>query len=249
MKVAFDNLLDGMDARYLLMAFVAALVILRLMGQSDDPTMTVLIAAIGGCVLYAVLNRARDSTPKERRNANADAKSNANADANEREGSSATKGAIDGELYTLRVPFPLKARPPVHLGLRSDVSRALKALAPFARHSKGAVGRSTALLEDFYARFDAALLSSDGALARRTIPVLLDTRAEALNTLHTLHYVVPVHVGHKVDLARRAVRRDTQRCIGTLSSKHGASLKGLWMKPPYAWDPTARRDDRYNIHF
>jgi hypothetical protein len=234
--------------RWLVAALAAVLVTLQLASQSGgDARKMALIIALGGGTLYLLLSRAGVLPP---------ASSSSSAPERGKTGGGKTGGGkgswkhLDNDLYTLRVPFALNARPPRHLSLRGNVTRALAALRPLTAHSRGAVGRAVALLEDFYVRYDAALLSDDGALARRTAPVLMDTRAEALNTLHTLHLTAaPQAHARLIESARRVVRHDTQRCIGTLRNKHGEALRGLWLQPPYASDDTGRRGTSYHVHY
>lgn len=154
---------------------------------------------------------------------------------------------LDADMYTLRTMAPLTGRPLRHLGARPGVVRVLvRALTPHLAANRGAVWRIVAVLEDFYARCDAAMLDEDGGMARRTLRTLLDTRAEALNALHSLSYAVPNSLQRPLDEARHTVRRDTQRCLAALGNRHVEALRGVDWAPPYASD--ARRDAHYHLH-
>lgn len=149
-----------------------------------------------------------------------------------------------GDLYTMRGP----RRGLTHLSLRRELTAALTRLRPFAQHSRGALTRAVAALEDFYARYDAALAAGGadgGALARRSARTLLDTRTAALNALHELGLsAVDPGAEGDAEAARALARSDTLRCLGVLARKHGGrdgALRAEALLPPYPWDPHGRR--------
>jgi hypothetical protein len=155
---------------------------------------------------------------------------------------------LDADMYTLRTMAPVTGRPLRHLGGRPGVVRVLvRALTPHLAANRGAVWRIVAVLEDFYARCDSAMLQEDGRMARRALRTLLDTRAEALNALHALSYAVPNSLQRPLDDARRTVRRDTQRCLAALGHRHADAMRGADWAPPYASD--SRRDAHYHLHY
>ena len=153
---------------------------------------------------------------------------------------------FDTDMYTLRNTYP--KRELKHIPLRSDVVAALARLQRYARRDRGKMWRVVACLEDFYARFDAALVSSSSKRAAHVIRVLMDTRAEALNAMHSLVFARPNAHFERVHESIEVVRVSTQRCIGALWSKHGRRDPGVraqeW-RPPYALDP--RKDARYHM--
>lgn len=153
---------------------------------------------------------------------------------------------IDNDMYVLRNGMPT-SRPLRHLALRPHVKRALAPLRSHVARDRGKIGRLLVCLEDFYTRFDFALLGSPSKAAR-TMRNLLDLRAEAINTMHTLVFSKPASVnGRAVDTAIHVVRQDTQRCMAALSARHAGHIDmatAEW-RPPYAHDP--RRDPLYHV--
>lgn len=149
---------------------------------------------------------------------------------------------VDPELFTLRRQRASAGAP--HTALRPDVLAALAALAARfrARSHRGATDRASACLEDFFARYDRALLSDDADLAARTVPVLVDTRTSALNSIHDLAFAAPQALTKDVEAAIEVVRQSTQACLAVLARKYRRSpgMRAAWWRPPYAAD--ARRD-------
>lgn len=135
---------------------------------------------------------------------------------------------------------------------RPTVSRALASLQRLHTENSGTIGRIVSCLEDFYARYDLATASTDPGVAALTMPILLDTRAEALNLLNAVtsfaSQTVEQPLTKNVRVVTRAVRRDTQQCITALGRAHahvpGLHVARAW-QPPYAFD--ARHDPGTSI--
>jgi hypothetical protein len=163
----------------------------------------------------------------------------------DRDGSS--DNPLDNDMYVLRNVHPSASRPLKHLAMRPHVERAVARLRSHVERDGGKVGRLLACLEDFYARFDAALLGSP-TKAARSVRNLLDLRAEAINTMHTLVFARPDSTsGRAIRAGIEAVRSDTQRCLAALAARHAGSadVAAAEWRPPYANDP--RRDPRYHV--
>lgn len=152
--------------------------------------------------------------------------------------------SLDADLYTLRNVAP--NRPMLHLSLRSDVVHAVASLHRYLRRDRGKMWRLLVCLEDFFARFDGAIVAPP-ARAARAVRILLDTRAEAMNVMHTLVFARPNALSEKLLDAIGVVRRVTQNCMSALGNKHGrdASVRAADWRPPYAFDP--RKDPNYNV--
>jgi hypothetical protein len=159
----------------------------------------------------------------------------------------AAKSVLDNDMYVLRNVAPSSSRPLKHLAMRLHVQRAVARLRSHMERDSGKVGRLLACLEDFYARFDAALLGSP-LKAARSVRDLLDVRAEAINTMHTLIFARPASTSSRaITNAIEVVRRDTQRCLAALAARHAGDVNvaaAEW-RPPYAYD--ARRDPHYHV--
>jgi hypothetical protein len=114
------------------------------------------------------------------------------------------------------------------------------------RRSKGAVRRAESCVEDFFVRYDAALLGTP-ELAARSVQRLLDARADALNTLRTLLYERPIRLSGDVRKACGVVRRETQRCLMILANKHAGSpaMRANGWTPPYSFD--TGKDPRFDV--
>lgn len=148
--------------------------------------------------------------------------------------------AFDPELYTLRRARASPGAP--HTALRPGVARALAALQGGRFGTAGHAERAAAAVEDFFVRYDRALLADDGGgLAARTLPVLMDTRRAALNALVALELAAPQALVGDVRRARAAVRRGTQAAVAVLARKYrrAPGVRAVEWRPPYALDPRA----------
>ena len=143
--------------------------------------------------------------------------------------------SMDPELYTLRAPIGADARaawidgPEAlargelrNLALRGTLCAVVRRAARLgSRNGNAASGvRAMAALEDFFARYHRALLSSDVDYAARTLDVLRDTRVVALNALQEVLLSVPPDLGKRVLKATDAARTETLRCMSTLAVRH-----------------------------
>ena len=138
-----------------------------------------------------------------------------------------------GELYTLR----RRAGAMEHTSLRPGVVRALEFVRrENAVRDKGATRTIEACVEDFFSRFDAALLGP-ADLAARSVQVLIDTRAEALAAFGALlSHARPAALTGPLRAAERVVRLETQRCLMILGNKHAADpafVGAADWRPPY----------------
>lgn len=179
---------------------------------------------------------------------------------------------LDQGLYTIRAHgsaalHVAAMRLPPHISRRPAVARTLRVLMErHHRRSSGALTRLLACLEDFFTRYERALLlqgECDGpyaargaggpgaALVARTLPVLMDTRAEALGALQALGMVRPTAVSGDVRAADRAIRKETLECAMRLANTHRWSspevdaVANACVTGPRAWDPS-RSDARLN---
>jgi hypothetical protein len=157
-----------------------------------------------------------------------------------------TSKAVDLDLWTMRNPAaPLRSAQLRHLALRPHVMRSIASLRTMHNEHGGTIRRFITCLEDFYARYDSMMAAQDPAGAQSTMPVLMDTRAEALNLLNALTSFGFVTPGsqRRVRQVSRQVRRDTYRCVAQLGQKYAdrpGLLVGRPWRPPYAYD--ARKD-------
>jgi hypothetical protein len=159
---------------------------------------------------------------------------------------------LDPQLYTLRVvEAAVDSHRLVHLPARKGVYESLRRISrSYGRSRRGVVRRVTALLEDFYARIDTLTRKArDENRVAQSVQSLLDLRAEALNSLHTLTLSRPLALTKDVEEAREVVRDDTQRCLAQLFRRHRntARLQKQDWKPPFAFDPS--RDVNYSVHY
>ena len=159
----------------------------------------------------------------------------------------APKANLDLDLYTLRNVAPGKSRPLVHLPLRPEVMRVVASLKRYVRQDRGKMWRLIACLEDFFARFDAAMMGGSASRAAGTVQVLRDTRSDALNIMHSLTFARPEALYPRVEKAIDVVQRVTQRCLSMLSAKYAgsAAMRAQEWRPPYSFD--ARQDARYHV--
>ena len=66
-------------------------------------------------------------------------------------------------------------------------------------------------------------MSDDAELAARTLPVLMDTRAEALHALQTLNMSRPHALSAPLQRAEAVARRITLECASLLAQKHAGA--------------------------
>jgi hypothetical protein len=266
-----DSLLQAREQRYVLAACGVALLTLQQATRPVGLAFSALVLGLGGLAAWWLLSQALDRKVDDPQGPSGGQQDERDALADFRAAAVAGPGVVPGgprgttrsggeytsdpgvrtldPMYTLRVLAPEAPLP--HTEVRPRVVEALGALR---RHTawgdRGAMFRAAACLEDFFARADAALLSPSGDLARRALPVLLDTRAEALNCLATLAFEPgPRSQGpRRLARLREVVRGETSLALTTLANKHGGAMRGLAHAPPYPWDP-AGRDERYHQHY
>ena len=155
--------------------------------------------------------------------------------------------SVDPELYTLRVSRVRDSRSGVvgntrNLALRIRgrlEAEVRKAARLGSRNGNAASGvKAMSALEDFFSRYHRAVLSNDAEFAARTLDVLRDTRAVALNALNDISMTVPSPIGGRVLKAIDLARDETLRCMSTLVARHAASgsptmaaAAGRWNSP------------------
>ena len=155
--------------------------------------------------------------------------------------------SVDPDLYTLRVSSVKDSRSGVvgntrNLALRIRgrlEAEVRKAARLGSRNGNAASGvKAMSALEDFFSRYHRAVLSNDAEFAARTLDVLRDTRAVALNALNDISMTVPSPIGGRVLKAIDLARDETLRCMSTLVARHAASgsptmaaAAGRWNSP------------------
>ena len=167
--------------------------------------------------------------------------------------------SIDAELYTLRVPATAEARaawidaPAAsargqlrNLALRGPLLDLVRRAARLgSRNGNSASGvRAKAALEDFFARYGRAMLSRDASYAARTLDVLRDTRAVALNALNDVSLSVPPSLGRRALRAIDAAREETLRCMTRLAERHAPSRLPELAAAAARWAAPAPADGR-----
>ena len=248
------------DARTFAAVAVCVLALPMIVPRAALPS--VLVAATAAALAYALLAHGRDEAIKDeepRGVIDANDRDDAAGRSRRRRGISFGQAmpefaAIDSELYTLRVSprLPLERQPRralKHLASHGDlIDRVLRAARLAARNgSAGSGTRALSALEDFFARYHRSLASDDAALAARTLEVLRDTRASALNAINDLTFSVPAALGGPIEAAREAVRKETLRCMATLATKHAPSrspaLGAAAWSAPLPLDPGRERSN------
>jgi hypothetical protein len=235
----------------------AILVAVHVLSREMDLQTRLLVAAVAAsAVWYAALGRHHHSAPTHGGQPSDEDAVSSVARRVSRVRSGATK-AVDPDLWTLRNPVHVRgaldpAKRMRHVLNRPSVARAVAALPrSVADHSKAATWRLLSCLEDFYSRWTWAIDDRRApADAEATMPILLDTRAEALNIMNGLSSFGPGAAAGSEDVRRAAaaVRRDTQRCVATLARKHAPHVfaNREW-RPPYGLD--RRRDALYHMSY
>ena len=153
---------------------------------------------------------------------------------------------LDTQWYNLRRMSPESSAPLRHLSMRKEAIELVSVMRRYAKRERGKVGRVLACLEDFFCRYDRALLSDDPEFVAQVLPILMDTRADALNTLASLTFALPSASSPFLEKATYGMRDITQACIATLATKFkehpSVNARRDW-RPPY---PT---DDRFDAHY
>lgn len=241
------------DPRYILGAFAGGLLTVHLASTSwGSPSAVFLILCVAGTVAYFAIERARqDAVAGTTGPGGGPAQLASITEIATKALRGVMDSTLDTDMYTLRNLAPIARRPLLHLIARPALATALAGVARTHLHrSRGAVWRMLACLEDFFARYDSAMVDdADPDRARRSMRTLLDTRAEALNVMHTIAFALPESTPayEQLQAARHLVRRTTQRCLAVLANRRRAALRGVEWAPPYALDP--RKDANYHIHY
>lgn len=251
--------MDMIDGDLLFWAAVVAFITLRLVTTAEDKAAAALALAAAGMALVLIWRWQQD-----RASALNDVKAQLGAvEASGAQGTSVArmghKVGPDAALYTLRNYAPSPERPLRAIAARPAVSRALLRVLPTVlKRSRGQAWRVAVALEDFYERVDSLLQwapprgagSGRAAAIARSIQTLLDTRAEALNTLAALEWTRP-DAAHRrrVRGAIRTLLADTASALQAVADRHSTrspEVQAADWRAPRALDP--KSDPHYHLY-
>lgn len=140
-------------------------------------------------------------------------------------------GVLTGESYQVRRDTGATRA----IGLHTDVEAALADLARMRNvWSPGVLRGAVSAVETFMQRYhDTLMAAPDSFTARQDVPILLDARRNALNSIHCLEFGVSHARVAPVRRAVEVVRAACARCMRVVHNKHPNALRGVIVRPPY----------------